>query len=106
MTGPTDTPWKILIWGAVAWLLVCGLILLQVAPHFPNTTLQWALLLVLGPPLYVLGEALGAWLFSPERGHRISPKNFSLLRMVYALVIVFFIIGVGGAIVAMIKGGG
>src|SRR6266511_2893927 len=106
MTGHADTSRiKLLLWGAVAWLMVCGLVLLQIAPHFPTTVLQWALLLVLGPPLYVLGEALGSWLFSPERGHRISPKSFSLLRLVYGLVVVLLIVGVGGVVASIIKGG-
>jgi len=89
---------KVLVWGAIAWLLVCGLALLEIAPHFPQTTLRWALLVVLGPPLYVLGEALGAWVFSPERGYRISPKSFSVLRLVFALVIVLLIVTVGGIV--------
>jgi len=71
---------------------------LEIAPHFPQTTLQWALLIVLGPPLYVLGEALGAWVFSPERGYRISPKSFSILRLVFALMIVLLVLA-GGVMV-------
>jgi hypothetical protein len=96
---------KFLGWGAVAWFVVTGLVLLQIAPYFPKSTLEWVLLIVVGPPLYVLGEALGAWLFSPERGHRISPKGFSFLRIAYALLIVLLFVMLGGTVSSMLKGG-
>lgn len=106
MNGHVDSRLlKILGWGAVAWLVVSGLVLLQIAPYFPRSTLEWMLLIVVGPPLYVLGEALGAWLFSPERGYRISPKGFSVLRMVYALLIILLFVVLGGTVSAMLKGG-
>jgi hypothetical protein len=98
-------PIKVLLWGAVAWLLIFGIVLLYVAPDFPRTTVQWALLFVLGPPVYVLGEALGAWLFSPNRGHRISARRFSLFRIAYAVLVIALIVAAGGTLVTLIKGG-
>jgi hypothetical protein len=99
------SPVKVLVWGAIAWLVVCGIVLLQIAPDFPRTTVQWALLLVLGPPIYVLGEALGSWHFSPARGHRISSKRFSVLRLAYALLVIVLIVTLGGVLTTLIKGG-
>jgi len=100
-----QSPIRLLLWSAVAWLVIFGIVLLYVAPDFPRTTVQWALLFVLGPPIYVLGEALGAWLFSPDRGHRISAKRFSLLRIVYALLVIALIVAAGGTLVTFFKGG-
>jgi len=106
MEGPIDSGLaKVLVWGAVAWFLIFGLVLLLVAPHFPASALEWALLFVAGPPLYVLGEALGSWVFSSERGHHISPKGFSVLRITYALVIMLAFVALSTTISGMLKGG-
>jgi hypothetical protein len=104
--GPIDSGLvKVLVWAAVAWFLIFGLVLLQIAPHFPASALEWALLFVAGPPLYVLGEALGSWLFSAESGHQISPKGFSVLRIAYALVIMLAFVALASTIAGMLKGG-
>ncbi len=76
---------RLLLGIAAAWLLVGGLLLLQLWPDLPRTKGQWALFLLLFPPLYLGGEILGAWLFSPSTGHSISGKRFSLIRILVAL---------------------
>jgi len=70
---------------AIMWLIVAGVLLLQLWPDLPHTTRQWSLFLALYPPLYVAGEAWCAWLFSPSRGWTISRNRFSFLRVVLAL---------------------
>lgn len=72
---------------AIAWLLVAGLLVLELWPDLPGGKRQWALFLTLGPPLYVAGEAACSWLFSPSRGWAISRKKFSPLRIALALPI-------------------
>ena len=106
MEGPIDSRLaKVLVWGAVAWFFILGLVPLQIAPHFPASALVWALLFVAGPPLYVLGEALGSWLFSTESGHQILPKGFAVLRIAYALVIMLAFVALTSTIAGMLKGG-
>lgn len=69
----------IIIWAAVV---------LQFLPNLPSTVLGWIFLLVLGPPLYLLGEWVFEKVFSPERGRRMSDKRFSIKRISFALIIV------------------
>ena len=73
---------------AAIWLVLVALLAIQAWPDLPRTTGQWLLFVALGPPLYVLGEAFFAWLFSPTRGHSISPKQFSVARIAIALPVV------------------
>lgn len=73
---------------AVGWLLVAGLLLFQLWPNLPRTSLQWFLLVAFGPPLYVLGEGLLSSLFSPKDGLAISDRGFSLVRVLLALPVV------------------
>ena len=73
-----------LLCGLGMWALLVALILLEIAPHVPETRLGWVLLAVAGPPLYLAGELISARLFSREVGTRISPKGFSLARVVVA----------------------
>jgi len=76
---------RLLLGMATAWLLVGGLLLLQLWPDLPRTTGQWALFLVVFPFLYLVGEMLGTCLLSPTKGHSISGKRFSLIRVLVAL---------------------
>ena len=70
---------------ALVWLPVAGLLLVELWPDIPRTSQQWALFLAFGPPLYVLGEAVCAWLFAPARGWSTSRKRFSIARIAVAL---------------------
>jgi hypothetical protein len=69
-------------------LFVVALLIVQAWPDLPRTPEQWFLFIALGPPLYVLGEAFFAWLFSEAVGQSISSKQFSLARIVIALPVV------------------
>lgn len=69
----------------VMWLLTGCILVLELWPNLPSNRKQWVLLLVLGPPLYVLGEAGDAWLSASA--HRFSGKRFSLARIAFALPI-------------------
>jgi hypothetical protein len=73
---------------AIAWLLVAALLAFQLWPDLPKSYLQWILLVLFGPPLYVLGEALFGWLFSPRHGQSISRRPFSPARILVALPVV------------------
>jgi len=74
---------------AVVWLFLVGFLFLQSWPNLPRSNLQWLLFVALGPPLYVLGEALFGWLFSPVHGHAISRRTFSVVRVAIVLPVVF-----------------
>ena len=73
---------------AVLWLVVAGLLLLQFWPAIPHSKVQWFMFVALGPPLYVLGEGLFTWLFSPAHGRAISNRAFSFARIAIALPVV------------------
>ena len=73
---------------ALGWLIVAVVLLIQFLPDLPQTKLQWALLVLFGPPLYVLGEAIISGLFSERRGLSVTSKGFSLKRILIALPLV------------------
>ena len=79
---------RMLVSLAVFWLFLVGFLLLQSWPDLPRSTLQWLLFVALGPPLYVLGECLFSWLFSPAHGQAISKRTFSVVRIAIALPVV------------------
>jgi hypothetical protein len=82
-----------LLVGAVCWLLLVGLILLQFWPNLPRSTTQWALVIVFGPPLYLLGELVFGWLFSDRHSRAISQSTFSFLRILVALPVLLVLVG-------------
>jgi hypothetical protein len=63
------------------------MVLAGIWPWAPKTTLQWIILIALGPPLYILGEEFFGWLFSRKHGFAISPREFSFLRIGVGLVV-------------------
>jgi hypothetical protein len=79
---------RTLLAGAVVWLFIAGFLAVQLWPDLPHSALQWVFLVVLGPPLYVLGETFFGWLFSPEHGAAISRRRFSIKRIAVVLTIV------------------
>lgn len=85
----------------VGWLAVAGIAGLTLLPHLPSTWAQWLALVVLGPPVYVALEALGAWLFSPTHGEAISAKPFSLRRIGLVVILVALAAAMVGAIHAI-----
>lgn len=70
---------------AAIWLVIAALLAIQFWTVMPPSWFRWILLLALGPPLYVLGEAFFAWLLSPAHGRTVSPKRFSVARIAIAL---------------------
>ena len=70
---------------AIGWLFIAGLLLFQLWPNLPHTSLQWFLLVAFGPPLYVLGEGFFGWLISPKHGKAISDRKFSFVRVLLVL---------------------
>lgn len=75
--------WWVLV--ALVWLVAGGGLLAQQWPDLPRTPAQWALLLAVGPPLYLLGEAGSAWLEAMAQRRVDGGKGFSWLRIVCAL---------------------
>ncbi len=63
---------------------------------FPKTRTGWALLLIFGFPLWLLGEAIGEKLLSKRVSNAVdpSPKPVSGFRMLYALLIMLCSIAV------------
>ena len=85
---------RLLVPFALVWLVAATILAFQFWPELPQSKLQWALLVIFGPPLYVIGEAFFGWLFSKAHGESVSPSNFSLKRILIALpvVLAFFAI--------------
>jgi len=77
---------------ALAWLFLVGLLLLGLWPELPRSKPQWLVFLLVGPPLYVLGEAFFGLLFSQEHGSAISPRGFSVVRVLVALPVVCLVV--------------
>lgn len=84
---------KALLAVAAGWLLIAAIALAVLWPNGPQTTGQWVLLIVAGPPLYLLGEAFLGWLFSPEHGRKISSARFSIDRVGLAFIVTGTLLG-------------
>lgn len=80
---------------AAVWLFVAGLLTLLLWPDLPTTDLGWFLLVVVGPPVYVVGEGFFEWLFWEKHNNEISNKQFSWVRGFLAVVIAATFIGLG-----------
>jgi hypothetical protein len=76
----------------VVWAALAGLVVLQLAPNVPETRGGWALVVVLGPPVYLGLEWVFGGLFSKETGARISASRFSVARIAVALLIALVVI--------------
>ena len=70
------------------WLVAAGTAGLTLLPHVPATWTRWVALVVFGPLVYVVFEALGSWLFSPAHGKAISAKPFSFRRIGFVVLAV------------------
>lgn len=53
---------KLVVAGVGLWLLVAAIAALTLLPRLPGSWGQWLLLIVFGPPVYVVLEGLGTWL--------------------------------------------
>jgi hypothetical protein len=78
---------RLVLVGAVGWLFVAALLLLQVWPRVPQGFAGWMVFIALGPPSYVLAAAFAGWLFSERHGAAISRARFSPLRVLFALFV-------------------
>jgi hypothetical protein len=76
---------SLLLGVSILWAVLAVLVLPWTG--IPKTTRQWILLVVAGPPLYVLGEAFFGWVFSQKHGHKISRESFSWTRILVAVAI-------------------
>ena len=80
------------------WLFLAGFLTLQMWPDLPKTNLGWFLLIVAGPPVYVLGEGLFEWLFSEAHGKKVSANRFSAVRILLVLFVTLVILGVAALV--------
>jgi hypothetical protein len=72
--------------------VLTGVSIFILLPHIPNSYIQWLVVIVVGPPLYVIGELTVGSFFSPERGNAISSKRFSALRIFIGLVVAAIVV--------------
>ena len=79
---------------AAMWLLMVAVLLIQSLPWIPSTLTQWLVVVGIGPPLYLAGEGIFSWLLSLEHGYRLSPRPFSVLRVLAALATVIMSCGI------------
>jgi len=88
-----------LVGATLAWLFFCGLLLVAIWPMMRQSTLQLVAFIVLGPPLYALGEYVADRVLSPELGSRISVKRFSALRILVALGVAVLLVAIASTII-------
>lgn len=55
-----------------AWLVIVGLLILQFWPNLPESNLGWFLFIMVGPPLYVVGEEVGASILRRRQSNRTN----------------------------------
>lgn len=84
---------------AALWLIGAVAALLFLWPSLPQSAIQWALLLALGPPLYLVGEIIFSCLLTDERGRRVSEARFSFLRIGLVLAVLAACLGLSVALV-------
>lgn len=85
---------QFILWSAIVWLLVAGLLALQFWPHVPQSVSGWVAFVAFGPPMYVLAEGAAEWVWSSRTGRAISNHQSSALRILLGVLIVMFVCGV------------
>jgi hypothetical protein len=60
--------------------------------------LGWLALIIVGLPLYFVGELAGSEAFSPERGEKLSKKTFSWKRVWYGLFLLLSVLLVAASL--------
>jgi hypothetical protein len=93
--GSTIRRW--LVGVSLIWPFLVGYSLLSLYPDYPKNKRQWLLVIILGPPANVLGEALFGWIFSREHGYRISKSSFSVFRILFAIAVFIALFAIGFA---------
>jgi len=94
---------QLLVGLSAVWLVVAGFLILQLWPELPKTNLGWFLLVVIGPPAYVTGEAFFGWLLSEKHGKEISKKQLSWLRILLTFIVVTIFFGLSIVISSSFK---
>jgi len=78
----------------LSWMVLTVLSLLDIFPHYPHSIAGWALLIALAPPVYLIAECIGSWIFSKEHGMRVSGTNFSILRIIVGTLVMAIVMAV------------
>lgn len=73
-------------------------------PHLPSSLISWILLALAGPPVYLLRVWISGKIFSEKRGRDLSEKDFSMKRILYALVLAVPLFGLLWLIYFIIAG--
>ena len=83
---------------AVFWLVIAGILALQLWPSVPHTAKGWLAFIAFGPPLYLLGEALFEWLRPRRPGRALSAHSSSGLRIFIGVIAGTFVLVAGATI--------
>src|SRR5216684_3491275 len=81
---------KTMILFAIAWMCLVGLILLETLGWPPKTPAHWLLLIIFGPPAYILLEGIGEEIFGKlfdRVTRRLGEQRLTRLNKILALII-------------------
>ena len=78
----------VLRWGAIVWLVVFGLLVIQLWPNLPQSVSGWLFLAALGPPLYVFGEAAADKFWRSKPGSAISNHPSPIIRVLLGVLVI------------------
>ena len=73
--------------GAVAWLVLVGLLAAEFWPTIPTTTSGWVLFVLLGPPTWVLVEGVVGGLWASRAGRALSEHPSFAVRIVGGVIV-------------------
>lgn len=82
---------QVVLWGALLWLFIVGLLALQFWPDLPQSVSGWVALIALGPPLCILAEAAVEWLWSSRGGRAISGHPSSGVRVLFGVLVIMLV---------------
>jgi len=63
------------------------------------------MLIVVGPPVYLLAEAIGETIFSRKVGEKISKMDFSIARIIVATILILLLYGILYGFYRLVTGG-
>lgn len=86
---------KLVLIVAVVWVLLGGLLIVFAWPNYPSSVSGWALILIAGPPIYLLEEWLAQKFWSSQLGRGISDYPPSSGRIILGVVAFLIVIGLG-----------
>ena len=81
--------------GLLIWVVVAGFAALTLWPSMPSSWKGWAVLLVFGPPAYLLAERLGEMAWNSKAGRDLADHPSRPLRMLIMVVLGFVFVMVG-----------